>query len=54
MQENPPLTKKRNTKNYKRSVKKKDTAKHSYDKWVKLRAKLQEADVERKRDKDDS
>jgi hypothetical protein len=36
-----------------RSVKnaktKKDTARHEYNKWVKVRAKLHEADVERKR-----
>ena len=33
----------------KNTKKKKDTAKHEYDKWVKVRAKLHEADVERKR-----
>jgi len=48
MPRKPPLPKKRNTN--KRPVKKKKKkSQHPYDKWVKLRTKLREAEVERKR-----
>jgi hypothetical protein len=50
----PPTEKKRYSINKrpvlnKKTKTKKDTVKHAYDKWVKLHAKLHEADVERKR-----
>jgi hypothetical protein len=42
-------SKKRPVQNRKTKKKKKDTATHAYDKWVKIRAQLHEADVQRKR-----
>jgi hypothetical protein len=48
----PPLSRTRTTKKNKRVVKKnrKDTTKRANDKWVQVCAKLQEADVARKRE----
>jgi hypothetical protein len=46
----PPVPMKRSNKKSKRSVKKKNATKRSIDKWAKLRARLQEADLERKRE----
>jgi hypothetical protein len=45
-----PLQKKRSNKKSKRVVKKKGTTKRSIGKLIKLRAKLREADLERKRE----
>jgi hypothetical protein len=46
----PPLRKKRSNKKSKLSIKKKNATKRSIDRWVKLRAILQEADLQRKKE----